>query len=434
MPHDVTMPQLGMAQDAGRIVAWLKKPGDAVREGDALFEVETDKATMEVEAQAAGFLSNVSAAEGDDVPVGQVIALITETAEAEDTPRAAETPSPEASDDLPAGRDITMPQLGMAQDSGLLVAWHVALGDQVGEGTVLFEVETDKSTMEVEADAAGYVAALLAGEGEDVPVGERVAIISDSEPDAPVQRRRGEAPAPEPQSEQANEPAVPAAAETSPAKKSPPPRPEAMAGRILASPKARRLALEQGLDLARLVDAGHPQPFHVSDLDVLRSLPAEAPVAVAAGSSRRITADVPGDGFAQFAQWAAENEGFDDARALLAGFVSAGLRSATGKATVCVTVEDLSGDRAYVDADLDARFGDAASGAVPDLLVRDLRRASVSEVALGAEAVPVLTILARPDGLSVTLECGADQLSPAAAINLVTGVAGRLEEPLRHLL
>ena len=54
MPHDVTMPQLGMAQDAGKIVSWLKKPGDAVSKGDALFEVETDKATMEVEAQADG--------------------------------------------------------------------------------------------------------------------------------------------------------------------------------------------------------------------------------------------------------------------------------------------------------------------------------------------------------------------------------------------
>ena len=63
-------PQLGMAQDSGRIVSWLKSPGDAVAKGDALFEVETDKATMEVEAQAAGYLTGVAAAEGDDVPVG----------------------------------------------------------------------------------------------------------------------------------------------------------------------------------------------------------------------------------------------------------------------------------------------------------------------------------------------------------------------------
>ena len=80
MPRDVTMPQLGMAQDAGRIVAWLKAPGDAVQKGDPLFEVETDKATMEVEAQEAGFLTSVTAAEGEDVPVGAVIARISESA------------------------------------------------------------------------------------------------------------------------------------------------------------------------------------------------------------------------------------------------------------------------------------------------------------------------------------------------------------------
>jgi pyruvate/2-oxoglutarate dehydrogenase complex dihydrolipoamide acyltransferase (E2) component len=54
MPHDVIMPALGMAQDTGLIVSWLKKPGDAVKTGDALFEVETDKAVMEVEAVADG--------------------------------------------------------------------------------------------------------------------------------------------------------------------------------------------------------------------------------------------------------------------------------------------------------------------------------------------------------------------------------------------
>ena len=81
MQRDVTMPQLGMAQDAGKIVSWLKAPGDAVAKGDALFEVETDKATMEVEAQAAGFLTGVSASEGEDVPVGAIIARISESAE-----------------------------------------------------------------------------------------------------------------------------------------------------------------------------------------------------------------------------------------------------------------------------------------------------------------------------------------------------------------
>ena len=90
MRHDVTMPQLGMAQDAGRIVAWLKAAGDTVAKGDALFEVETDKATMEVEAQASGFLTGITAQEGEDVPVGAVIARISDSAE-DDSP----TPAPD---------------------------------------------------------------------------------------------------------------------------------------------------------------------------------------------------------------------------------------------------------------------------------------------------------------------------------------------------
>ncbi len=92
MPHDVIMPALGMAQDTGLIVSWLKKPGDAVKTGEGLMEVETDKAVMEVEAVADGFLAAVSADAGDHVPVGQVVAVIAETAEA--AKNASPSPSP----------------------------------------------------------------------------------------------------------------------------------------------------------------------------------------------------------------------------------------------------------------------------------------------------------------------------------------------------
>ena len=76
MPHDVIMPALGMAQETGVILSWLKKPGDQVSPSDALMEVETDKAVMEVEAAAEGVLSDVKAAAGESVPVGQVVAVI----------------------------------------------------------------------------------------------------------------------------------------------------------------------------------------------------------------------------------------------------------------------------------------------------------------------------------------------------------------------
>jgi pyruvate/2-oxoglutarate dehydrogenase complex dihydrolipoamide acyltransferase (E2) component len=76
MPTNVIMPALEMAQETGKVVRWLKAPGDAVRKGEPLLEIETDKVTVEIEAPSAGVLREVTAQEGDVVPVGQTIALI----------------------------------------------------------------------------------------------------------------------------------------------------------------------------------------------------------------------------------------------------------------------------------------------------------------------------------------------------------------------
>ncbi|PKQ02587.1 MAG: dihydrolipoamide acetyltransferase, partial [Alphaproteobacteria bacterium HGW-Alphaproteobacteria-11] len=92
MPHEVIMPALGMAQETGVLVSWLKRSGDAVRAGEPLMEVETDKAVMEVEAQASGWLTDVRAAAGDAVPVGAVIARIAQAKP--DAPQAP--PGPQA--------------------------------------------------------------------------------------------------------------------------------------------------------------------------------------------------------------------------------------------------------------------------------------------------------------------------------------------------
>jgi hypothetical protein len=78
MPFEVRMPQLGMNQDSATIVAWLKNVGDKVTEGEAIFEVETDKTTMEVEAQSEGYLSGIQVKLGVDIPVGELIATIVE--------------------------------------------------------------------------------------------------------------------------------------------------------------------------------------------------------------------------------------------------------------------------------------------------------------------------------------------------------------------
>ena len=82
MATDVIMPALGMAQEKGTLVTWLKKAGDSVKKGEPLMEVETDKATVEIEAPASGVLQNVTAKEGDEVPVGKTIAVIAAAGEA----------------------------------------------------------------------------------------------------------------------------------------------------------------------------------------------------------------------------------------------------------------------------------------------------------------------------------------------------------------
>ena len=160
--------------------------------------------------------------------------------------------------------EVIMPALGMAQDTGLIVAWRKSAGDEVAADDVLFEVETDKSTMEVEAGADGFVAGLLAEAGEEVPVGRVIATISREKPANPIHasattavvapaQKQPEVPAERPKAETASP--VPRSGERAGAV------PVAFAGRVLASPKARRLAAEQGLDLARLAASGHPMPL-----------------------------------------------------------------------------------------------------------------------------------------------------------------------------
>src|SRR5919109_1004118 len=76
MASEVIMPALGMAQETGKVLRWLKSEGDAVSKGEPLLEIETDKVTVEIESPADGQLGAISAAEGDEVPVGQVVAVV----------------------------------------------------------------------------------------------------------------------------------------------------------------------------------------------------------------------------------------------------------------------------------------------------------------------------------------------------------------------
>ncbi|MFL5796587.1 MAG: dihydrolipoamide acetyltransferase family protein [Actinomycetota bacterium] len=102
MPTEVVMPALGVAQETGKLLRWLKAEGDSVAAGEPLMEIETDKVTVEIEAPAAGVLGGIRAAEGDDVPVGEVVAAILAEGEALPTPAERGAPPALARGDAPA--------------------------------------------------------------------------------------------------------------------------------------------------------------------------------------------------------------------------------------------------------------------------------------------------------------------------------------------
>ncbi|WP_029042493.1 biotin/lipoyl-containing protein [Cucumibacter marinus] len=453
MPHEVIMPALGMAQDTGLLVAWHKKVGDPVNAGDVLMEVETDKSTMEVEAGADGYLTELRAEAGSDVPVGDVVAVIGDTAEeARSAPEpgktatGTDTTEPEPTQTGLSGPDdgntVIMPALGMTQDTGLLVAWHKEPGDRVEAEDILLEVETDKSTMEVEAGHSGYVAELRAEAGESVPVGDVIAVITAEKPmnatrtnatrtarvDGTGPMPLEEQPAPAPQRKEA--PARPRRVTTTPTPH----------GRILASPKARRLAAEQGLDLARLIAEGIEQPYHVADLETLRTLPdrgtataAETPAAI------RLTATIPTNGIETLRTWLTEETGRPvSSSAILAGLATGTLRNYASdpSAPISVAVEDpLSGRSCFVDADIAGLAGaEPGEDNGPALVLRDLTATRLTGLSLGAGPVPVVTLTRSGNETVIALEARPDALTENDAIALVTEFAARLETPLRQLL
>ena len=454
MPHDIIMPALGMTQDSGRIIAWLKQPGDPVRAGDAIMEVETDKATMEVEAQADGFLTDIRAAAGDDIPVGNVVAKISETAEDAETAPGGTDPvsggTPTETDILPDGRTIIMPALGMAQDSGLIVSWRKAAGDAVKADDVLLEVETDKSVMEVEAGHDGYLAAILAGTQQAVPVGSVIAVISAQKPEKPVQRNAVSAPKPAVETSEAppsgqqkrmeTQPAVPATQQAAA------PHP---GGRLLASPKTRRLAQEEGLDLARLAEHGVAQPFHVSDLEVLRALPVSAPEPVASAapaeipaqsSAMNIRARIPAAGCDEFIRWLAE-DGHIELQPVFVWlrFAASALRKVTGLQAEDLIVESTAPKRAtkrFTNPDR-TRLSEPhedESDTIPSLILRDLSRTLLTEIHLSATHAAVLTIGRDREAITIGLDFTTAHFSEDDAVQFVTDFAEHMQEPLRHIV
>ena len=202
MPTNVIMPALGVAQEKGTLINWLKSEGQTVSKGEPLMEVETDKATVEIEAVASGILANVTASAGDEVPVGHTIALILapgetipETATApssssvkETSPRASaeskledKTETPNSTPRIPGSRILASPAARrIAREEGIDLG---ALNGSGPEGSVLIaDVRRAKEKPTLEPVAAQRVSRLVALSPMRRIVGERMTQSKQSAP------------------------------------------------------------------------------------------------------------------------------------------------------------------------------------------------------------------------------------------------------------
>ena len=195
MAQIITMPRLSDTMTDGTVATWLKKVGDVVKEGDILAEIETDKATMEFESFNAGTLLYIGVQEGETAPVDSVLAIIGKEGEdissllsggnstqKEETKPQVEKKKEEvkSSSDfvMPEGvKVITMPRLSDTMTDGTVATWIKKVGDKISEGDILAEIETDKATMEFESFNSGTLLYIGVQEGQSAPVDSILAVI-----------------------------------------------------------------------------------------------------------------------------------------------------------------------------------------------------------------------------------------------------------------
>ncbi len=214
MAEVINMPRLSDTMEEGTVATWLKNVGDAVSEGDILAEIETDKATMEFESFNEGVLLHIGIQEGETAKVDTLLAIIGEEGEdisdllSGDSASAKEESEESSSEaDSNSGKDdkkeegedaehtskdtttnnassipegvivVTMPRLSDTMEEGTVASWLKDLGDEVAEGDILAEIETDKATMEFESFQSGTLLHIGIQEGETAKVDELLAII-----------------------------------------------------------------------------------------------------------------------------------------------------------------------------------------------------------------------------------------------------------------
>ncbi|WP_045387441.1 2-oxoglutarate dehydrogenase complex dihydrolipoyllysine-residue succinyltransferase [Falsirhodobacter sp. alg1] len=188
MATEVRVPTLGESVSEATVATWFKKVGDSVAMDEMLCELETDKVTVEVPAPAAGTLQEIVAAEGETVGVNALLAQIGEgdakpakKAEGEEPAKKTETAGKPAASGESKMVDVMVPALGESVSEATVATWFKKPGDTVAQDEMLCELETDKVSVEVPAPAAGVLGEILANEGDTVPAGAKLAVITAGE-------------------------------------------------------------------------------------------------------------------------------------------------------------------------------------------------------------------------------------------------------------
>ncbi|TCJ17844.1 pyruvate dehydrogenase complex dihydrolipoamide acetyltransferase [Flaviaesturariibacter flavus] len=298
MAEVIKMPRLSDTMTEGVIAAWHKKVGDAVKKGDILADIETDKATMELESYKDGTILHLGADKGGKIQVDDLLCIIGAPGEdvsgllaggqkAEPQNNEQGTPKSEGSAPAPAPAaaptaggspiDLTkmeevvlMPRLSDTMTEGVIASWHKKVGDTVKKGDVLADIETDKATMELESYKNGTLLYQGGQPGEKVAVNDLLCIIGEQgkvDVDAIVAAAKGGgAPAAQSNQEQSTGNTAGAAAPAQ-AAAAPVAANNSDDGRLKASPLAKALAKEKGIDLAQVQGTGDGGRITKSDID-----------------------------------------------------------------------------------------------------------------------------------------------------------------------
>ena len=278
----INMPRLSDTMEEGVVAQWLKKVGDKIEEGDILAEIETDKATMEFESFHDGVLLHIGVQEGETSPVDKLLAIVGEEGEdisdllntkdssQEELEEKPEESSVDSSSEIPAIPDgieiITMPRLSDTMTEGTVAAWLKKVGDVVAEGDILAEIETDKATMEFECFYEGTILHIGVQEGDTADVDSLLTIIGPAGTDVsaivaggvPIKNADSDEKTEtkkETKTETKTENIVAKVEETTTTSDANTTTNNA-GGRIFASPLAKKIAADKGINLADVNGSG----------------------------------------------------------------------------------------------------------------------------------------------------------------------------------